>query len=386
MFDLSVLSQYVAPALFAFCLTLVLVLLALKLFPRIGFMDRPHKYGLKRKPIPYYGGLVLYAGFVVSALIFVKDDFHLIGLIIGATLIAGISFLDDLKGLSPWIRLLVQVRAALVLVVAGVGIKSLSNPLGGALSFDQFQFSAGVLGTISVFGALFTVIWVVMLVNTMNFLDGLSGLPSGVTVIAALSLFMLSIRPGIHFDAKSVAFGAGAERRIEREQPGLYFGEREPALRAGVFLRKEEFLAPYLGLYEPLGALCRALPRFGQAVALLLFCLHAVDKKVHVMLLVFVELAGLISVYDVHLVVNSHPREAEAALLLNQLLERALLSPNEGREYGGVGPVSGRHDLVDNRIHALACNRNVAVRAVRHSYPRPQQAHVIVNFGDGSDR
>lgn len=189
---------YLVPALVAFALTFVLTAAALKLFPKLGLMDRPWKYGLKRKPIPYYGGLALVLAFTASVLIFVKLDVHVAGLIVGALLIALISFLDDLLSLSPWLRLSVQVLAALVLVFAGIGVRSISNPLGPAIVLD----SVYVYG-FSVLAALFTVIWVVTIVNTMNWLDGLNGLPSGVTVIASFTLFLLSIRPGIHFDVSS---------------------------------------------------------------------------------------------------------------------------------------------------------------------------------------
>lgn len=168
-------------------------------------MDRPWRYGLKRKPIPYYGGIVIFFAFVVSVLIFVKMDLHLAGLLCGGLLIAGVSLLDDRFGLNPLIRLAVQVFAALVLVAAGVGIHTISNPLGPSLNLDSLMWflSADGLYAISILSALFTVVWVVTIVNTMNWIDGLNGLPSGVTVIASLTLFLLSIRPGIHFDVSS---------------------------------------------------------------------------------------------------------------------------------------------------------------------------------------
>jgi len=194
--------KYLIPAVFAFVLTFSLSMGALFLFPRWKLMDKPARYGLKRKPIPYFGGIVIFCAFVVSALIFVKMDLHLAGLLGGGFLIAGVSFLDDKFGLSPWIRLSVQILAAFVLVIAGVGIHTISNPLGPSINLDSIKWviSADGLYSISVLAALFTIVWVVTIVNTMNWIDGLNGLPSGVTVIASLTLFLLSIRPGIHYD------------------------------------------------------------------------------------------------------------------------------------------------------------------------------------------
>lgn len=198
-------ETFILPALTAFAITFTAVLAALKFFPKWGLMDRPEKYGLKRKPIPYYGGLTIFLGFTVSVLLFVKMDVTLAGFLVAAALIAAVSFIDDYRGLSPVLRLFVQIFAALILVVVGVGIQSLSNPLGAPLVLDQWKIAVCLdqVYQISVLGALFTVVWVVLIVNTMNFLDGLNGLSSGVAVIAALSLFLLSIRPGIHYDIVS---------------------------------------------------------------------------------------------------------------------------------------------------------------------------------------
>lgn len=195
--------QYLLPAIFAFLSTLALTYAALKIFPKVGLMDRPQKYGLKRAPIPYYGGVVIFLVFFISVLLFIKLDIHLLGYLIGAILLVSVSFADDLFGLSPFFRLAMQVVAALLLVFAGIGINSISNPFGGPLVLDHNVFSFtldDILVNVSVLGAIFTVIWVVSVVNTMNFLDGLNGLPSGVTAIAALTLFFLSTRPDIHYD------------------------------------------------------------------------------------------------------------------------------------------------------------------------------------------
>lgn len=201
----AMIEQYFIAALFAFILTFVLCLVALKFFPKWGLMDRPKKYGLTREPIPYYGGLVLYTAFVISVLIFSPLDAPIIIFLLAATLLVFVNFLDDMFSLGALIRLFAQISAALLLVGAGVVILSISIPFADPILLNQWQISFALdqVYVFSVFGSLFTIFWVVMVVNTMNFLDGIDGLPSGVTVIAALSLFFLTIRPGIHFDVSS---------------------------------------------------------------------------------------------------------------------------------------------------------------------------------------
>lgn len=205
LISLYMTENYLLAALFAFVLTFVMCLGALKFFPQWGLMDRPHKYGLKRQPIPYYGGLILFIAFVLSVLIFVPLDAPLIIFLLGATLIVLVSFLDDMFGLSPLLRLFVQIFVALMLVCAGIGILSISNPLGDPLVLDQWKMMITLdkVYEFSVLSSLFTIVWVVAIINTMNWLDGLNGLPSGVAAIAGFVLFLLSIRSDIHFDVSS---------------------------------------------------------------------------------------------------------------------------------------------------------------------------------------
>ncbi len=201
-------THFVLSALFAFVSTFVLALFALHFFPKWGLMDKPKKYGLSRKPIPYYGGLILFIVFVASTLIFVRLDINVIGLLIGGTLIATISFLDDLFDINPWIRLFVQLLAALTIVFSGIGISSISNPFGGDILLDNFGVTLSLgdfILQITLLADLFTIVWIVLIVNTMNFLDGLSGLVSGVSFIAALTFFALSIGEHNVIDQTTVA-------------------------------------------------------------------------------------------------------------------------------------------------------------------------------------
>ncbi|MBU1992162.1 MAG: MraY family glycosyltransferase [Patescibacteria group bacterium] len=194
--------EFIFPAGIAFGLTVVLSLLALIFFPKWKLMDRPRKYGLKRNPIPYYGGLIIFTAFAISVLVFTNFDKHIAGLLLGGFMIMGIGFLDDRFGVNPFIRLAVQFLAGVVIVLSGIGINSITNPLGGTFVLDQykipFEFN-GIFYHLTLLADLFTILWVILLTNTMNFLDGIDGLPSGVTAIAAFTIFLLSTRSGIHY-------------------------------------------------------------------------------------------------------------------------------------------------------------------------------------------
>ena len=191
-------SFYLKPAIFSFALTVFFLVLALKYFPKWGLMDRPKKYGLKRSPIPYYGGLVIFLSFLIAVFLFVPLNVATIGLIIGASMIAILGFFDDLLSLGPFLRLFVQFLAALVLVFSGIGILSINLPFLGTLEFTNFIYNG-----VFVLSAVFTIVWVMAILNTMNFVDGISGLGSGVSFVAGLTIFFLSINPNLHADLAS---------------------------------------------------------------------------------------------------------------------------------------------------------------------------------------
>jgi UDP-GlcNAc:undecaprenyl-phosphate GlcNAc-1-phosphate transferase len=157
---------------------------------------------LKRKPIPYYGGLILFVVFFVCAFFFLELDKHLVGLLTAAALIVGVSFLDDRFNLNPLLRLGVQFLAAFTVVLSGIGMTSITNPFGGIIPLDTYQIPfeiGGVIYHFTVLADVFTILWIVAMINTVNWLDGLPGLVSGISFIGSLLIFMLGIRPNFHY-------------------------------------------------------------------------------------------------------------------------------------------------------------------------------------------
>lgn len=184
--------HYLITATAALSLSIILILLALKLFPQWGLLDRPKKYGLKRKPIPYPGGILIYFGFVILTLIFFDLDIKLISLMIGSSLLVLVSFIDDRVGLPATFRLFVQLIVAIIMVLGGIGVEAITNPFGGALDLSKKLISFDFLGfefNIMLFSALLTIFWLMLVVNTMNWLDGIPGLTSGISTIGCLILF-----------------------------------------------------------------------------------------------------------------------------------------------------------------------------------------------------
>ena len=96
---------------------------------KIGAMDMP---GESRRvhdhPIPRLGGLALFAGFLAGVLPFTGIDEPVQGILLGSVIIVVTGAVDDLVSLRPWVKLVLQIAAAVVAIRHGVVIRILTNP------------------------------------------------------------------------------------------------------------------------------------------------------------------------------------------------------------------------------------------------------------------
>lgn len=164
-------------------------------------MAMPDERKIHTKPIPYLGGVAIFIGFVVPALLLLPLHRRFIALLAGIFILVILGVVDDIKNLNPWYKLVWQVVAALVVLAGGIGISQLTNPLGGSVSLAAGRFSVSLYQLrfhITPVANLLSIIWMVGLVNAINFLDGLDGLACGVSAIAGLIMFLLSIGPRVN--------------------------------------------------------------------------------------------------------------------------------------------------------------------------------------------
>lgn len=189
-----------------FFISLILNFFALKVFPKLGLLDRPQKYGLKRKPIPYYGGLVIYFSFLISLLIFLGLETKVLLLLLTSTVIMLLGFLDDYLSLSPILRIVVQIFMALLLFSFDVRINEINLPFIDTLILADKTVGINLLGfefEIAYLSLFFTTFWILLIVNAMNFVDGVSGLSSGVGFVAFLAIFLIAVNLELHLDPAS---------------------------------------------------------------------------------------------------------------------------------------------------------------------------------------
>ena len=171
------------------------------LAPRVGAVDDPQHSDRPRvhqRPLPRIGGVAIVLGILVPGAILLRPDGAFLGILIGTALVAALGFVDDVRGISPSMKMAGVVAIALVPV------------LGWDVTFDSF--SAPLLGTVD-FGALavpLTVLWIAGLANLVNLIDGMDALAAGIVSIAAFSFAVLAVSFGRMNAAALAAIVCGA--------------------------------------------------------------------------------------------------------------------------------------------------------------------------------
>ncbi len=169
-------------ALFA---SLVLVVPVRALALRVGMVDLPGPRKVHLKPIPLLGGLAMYAA-VVIALFFAFNGparAQIVGILIGATLVATVGILDDRGVLHHQIKLFVGMPlAAAILLVSGIRAQVFSVLLGGR-GGDFLD-------------AALTLVWVVGITASFSILDHMDGLCAGVAAMASVFFAVLAYLNG----------------------------------------------------------------------------------------------------------------------------------------------------------------------------------------------
>ncbi|MCL2408980.1 MAG: undecaprenyl/decaprenyl-phosphate alpha-N-acetylglucosaminyl 1-phosphate transferase [Oscillospiraceae bacterium] len=174
-----------AAILLALVLSLVATPLVKRFAQRVGAVDVPKDARrVHKKPIPLLGGIAIFIGFVISVLLFADIDRQIRGILIGAVVVVIIGVIDDFKPLKAWLKFIVQIIAALIAVYHGVVIDILSNPL---------IFSAEPYLNLGVFAYPITVLWIVLITNSVNFIDGLDGLAAGVSTISSVVMLIIAM-------------------------------------------------------------------------------------------------------------------------------------------------------------------------------------------------
>ena len=164
----------------------------------LGAVDRPDARRLNRRPIPRLGGLAIFLGIVVPAIAFLDLSSESRGVLLGAAVATVVGAVDDFRGLSPPVKLGGQFVAASIPPSFGVWIDHFTFPLLGVVDLPAWV------------GVPLSMLFIVAVMNMVNFLDGLDGLAAGVCAIAGTTYAILALSLGKADPAILSAIVAGA--------------------------------------------------------------------------------------------------------------------------------------------------------------------------------
>lgn len=181
---------YLYPIIASFFVSLLLTKTTIFLAKKINVLDVPTQRKIHNKPIPLLGGVAVFLSFFFVSLAYwllgYITDLKISNIEVAAIWAGGLVIiiggaLDDKYNLSPAKQIIFPIIAALIAVFSGIGIHYVTNPLGGIINI--MAFAAPVLGFL----------WLLGMMYTTKFLDGLDGLVSGITTIGAIIIFIVSL-------------------------------------------------------------------------------------------------------------------------------------------------------------------------------------------------
>ncbi len=166
--------QFIPALVVGFMASLGLTPLSRQIAMRLGVVDKPNQRKIHQDHRPLMGGLAIYTAFTLSVLLFSPPS-HLreLGSVLGGSaLLALVGVIDDRYNLSARIRLIPMTVVAIGLIASGIYLRLFNNPL---LDYPL------------------TMVWVVAMINAMNFQDNMDGLSSGLTAISAFTFLLIAL-------------------------------------------------------------------------------------------------------------------------------------------------------------------------------------------------
>jgi UDP-GlcNAc:undecaprenyl-phosphate GlcNAc-1-phosphate transferase len=153
-----------------------------KIARKFKILDYPGGRKLQANPVAYLGGLAIITPITLCSLLLLFTSLSLdlkqqlyLGLILPGIAIAFIGLLDDIYQLPPWPRFLSQsavgVITSFMLYLSGAGVEVFDNQLLNSLA---------------------TILWVVTIINALNFIDNMDGLATSISIVASLAMFILA--------------------------------------------------------------------------------------------------------------------------------------------------------------------------------------------------
>jgi UDP-GlcNAc:undecaprenyl-phosphate GlcNAc-1-phosphate transferase len=185
--------RYLIPFLIAFFITVVSIIGGIFLGKRIEWEKRKESRHIHPTRSLRVGGVAMIIAFNLA--IFLNQELvmtvPLFGFLLATWIILLVGIWDDLKELFWKTQFFYQIAVAVLVFIFGVRIYYISNFwTGGIINFDS-----GIWVLLAVGLVLF---WIILMINSMNWIDGIDGVSGGITFIGAITMFFLSLKPEVN--------------------------------------------------------------------------------------------------------------------------------------------------------------------------------------------
>lgn len=186
-------------------ITPAVMALALKLRLVDDPNKREHPANTHLKVLPRAGGLSILLGILVASLIFLTMGKIIFGILLGAILIVILGLIDDYIDVSPYLRFASNILIVCFVIFFGLGTPYITSPFGGVIRLDTIKLSYDFFGThqFLLLANLFSIIWIVALMNFVNWSKGVDGQLPGFVAISAFVIGIIALRFSVH-DIKSL--------------------------------------------------------------------------------------------------------------------------------------------------------------------------------------
>ena len=186
--------------LVTFLVSILLVPITKKVANHVNAMDIPNKRKIHKVPIPRLGGLAIFGSFLIGYVLYGEVTTQMLSILIGSFLIIIIGMIDDIKPVRAMYKFLVQIVAALIVVIYG------------QIYFTEITFLGLHLEFSLIISYILSTFFILAISNAINLIDGLDGLSSGVSSIYFLTIaiiaFILNKLGGLDIILSLIMLGA----------------------------------------------------------------------------------------------------------------------------------------------------------------------------------
>jgi len=182
------------PFLISFTASLLFTPLTIYLAKRLKLIDDPskrkHPAKIHKKPIPRAGGLAIFLSITSAALFTLPINNTTVTLLTAGLIVVTVGILDDKYDISPYARFASNILAASIVVINIVRLNFITNPFGGTVVFQDLPI--GVFASLAPY--VLAVIWIVWVMNMLNWSKGVDGQMPGIAAISAIIIGIASLR------------------------------------------------------------------------------------------------------------------------------------------------------------------------------------------------